>query len=213
MYLTGRFTLTSRERNVVSLTDVRLPELRAEIAELRERLQNVTEIFTENEQSFKIIAEIALTLQGCETIEDLDEAVGGVMIERSADHARFYVERPALAWTGSKHIRALRTIDPTLSESLAGLTSTKCEACRSETYRDLLAAEVADPASLAQIPVSHQSLKGVLVIGAENPDFFSNDVGTVYLDFLGATLACSTYRILAAESGSSRMRDTVESTP
>lgn len=192
--------MAERERNVVSLTDVRLPELRAEIAELRERLQNVTEIFNENEQSFKIIADIALTLQGCETIEKLDDAVGGVMIERSADHARFFVERPELEWTGLAHIQTLGSLDPTLSESLAGLTSTKCEACRAETYRDLLDAKVADPASLAQIPVSHQSLKGVLIIGAENPDFFSNDVGTLYLDFLGATLACSTYRILKASS-------------
>ena len=205
--------MTSRERNVVSLTDVRLPELRAEIADLRERLQNVTEIFNENEQSFKIIADIALTLQGCETIENLDEAVGGVMIERSADHARFYVERPELKWAGLAHIRALDALDPTSRESLAGLTATKCEACRSDTYRDLLDADVADPASLAQIPVSHHSLNGVLVIGAENPDFFSNDVGTLYLDFLGATLACSTYRILAISSTLSRNQGTLESTP
>ncbi|MCY4130401.1 MAG: DUF484 family protein [Gammaproteobacteria bacterium] len=205
--------MTSRERNIVSLTDVRLPALREEITELRERLQNVTEIFNENEQSFKIIAEIALALQGCETIENLDDAVGGVMIERSADHARFYVEQPDLEWPGSEHIRALGALDPTLCESLAGLTSTKCEACRSETYRDLLDVDVSDPASLAQIPVSHQSLKGVLVIGAENPDFFSNDVGTLYLDFLGATLACSTYRILAASSTTSQNQGILESKP
>lgn len=203
--------MTSRERNVVSLTDVRLPELRAEIADLRERLQNVTEIFNENEESFKIIADIALTLQGCETIEDLDEAVGGVMIERSADHARFYVERPKLEWVGSEHIRMLEALEPVSGESLAGLTSTKCEACRAETYRDLLDADVADPASLAKIPVSHRSLKGVLVIGAEDADFFSNDVGTIYLDFLGATLACSAYRIFAASSKSSGSDDVLES--
>lgn len=205
--------MTNRERNVVSLTDVRLPELRAEIADLRERLQNVTEIFNENEESFKIIADIALTLQGCETIENLDEAVGGVMIERSADHARLYIERPELEWTGSEHIHALGVLDPVLGESLAELTSTKCEACRSETYRDLLGAAVADPASLAQIPLSHQSLKGVLVIGAEDSDFFSNDVGTIYLDFLGATLACSAYRILAASSETSGIKDTLGSAP
>ena len=71
--------MTRRERNVVSLTDVRLPELRAEIADLRERLQNVTDIFNENEESFKIIADISLTLQECKTISDLDEAVGGAI--------------------------------------------------------------------------------------------------------------------------------------
>ena len=207
----GRSSLTKRERNVVSLTDVRLPELRAEIADLRERLQNVTEIFNENEQSFKIIAEIALTLQECETVEDLDDAIGGTMIERSADHARFYVEQPEVTWTGSQHIRALGTLNASLCESLSALTSTKCEACRRETYRALLDVNVADPASLAQIPVSHRSLKGVLVVGAEDPDFFANDVGTLFLDFLGATLACSADRILANPGAYSLKRDSLES--
>ena len=208
----GRSSLTKRERNVVSLTDVRLPELRAEIADLRDRLQNVTEIFNENEQSFKIIAEIALTLQKCETIEDLDDAVGGAMIERSADHARFYVQQPEPTWT-TKHIRTLGTLNLPLCESLSALASTKCEACRAETYTDLLNVEVADPASLAQIPVSYRSLKGVLVIGAEDPNFFSNDVGTLYLDFLGATLACSAYRIMTGSHAYSRQQDTIESVP
>lgn len=203
--------MTKRERNVVSLTDVRLPELRAEIADLRERLQNVTEIFNENEQSFKIIADIALALQECETVEELDDTVGGVMIERSADHARFYIERPELVWTDSIHIRALGTLNTSLYESLSALSSTKCEACRSETYRDLLDVEVGDPASLAQIPVSHRSLKGVLVIGAEDPDFFSNDVGTLFLDFLGATLACSANRILEKANARSLSRDSLKS--
>ena len=204
--------MTKRERNVVSLTDVRLPELRAEIADLRERLQNVTEIFNENEQSFKIIAEIALTIQECETVADLDDAVGGAMIERSADHARFYVEHPKLARIESKHIRALDTLNSSLCKSLSALSSTKCEACRSEIYRDLLDVVVADPASLAQIPVSHRSLKGVLVIGAEDPDFFSNDVGTLFLDFLGATLACSANRILAMSDECFPKHDSVETT-
>lgn len=206
----GRSSLTKRERNVVSLTDVRLPELRAEIADLRERLQNVTEIFNENEQSFKIIAEIALALQQCESVEDLDDAVGGAMIERSADHARFYVEQPELYWTELKHVRALNSLNSSLSESLAALTFTKCEACRSETYKALLDVNVIDPASLAQIPVSHRSLKGVLIIGAEDPDFFANDVGTLFLDFLGATLACSANRILAKSSTNSFDGDSLE---
>lgn len=208
-----RYSLTRRERNVVSLTDVRLPELRAEISDLRERLQDVTEIFNANEQSFKIIADIALTLQACESIEDLDKAVGGAMIERSADHARFYVEHPVMSWAGTKYIRALSSLDLSTSESFSELASTKCEACRAETYRDLLSVEVDDPASIAKIPVSHRHLKGVLVIGAEDPDFFSNDVGTLYLDFLGATLACSAARILAASSASSLNQDALESAP
>ena len=209
--MTERYSLIKRERNVVSLTDVRLPELRAEISDLRERLQNVTEIFNENEQSFKIIAEIALTLQECETIEDLDRTVGGVMIERSADHARFYIEQPEIGWTGLKHIRALDTLDAALSESLLRLPATKCEACRAETYRDLLSVDVDDPASISQIPVSHQALSGVLVIGAVDPDFFSNDVGTLYLDFLGATLACSAHRILTKSSTSSLEQHSLKS--
>ncbi len=208
-----RYSLTKKERNVVSLTDVRLPELRAEIADLRERLQNVTEIFNENEQSFKIIADISLTLQECDTVDDLDRAVGGAMIERSADHARFYVVQPEHALIGTKHICALSTLEASLNESLAGLSSTKCEACRAETYRDLLNIEVGDPASIAQIPVSHRSLRGVLVIGAVDPDFFSNDVGTLYLDFLGATLACSAYRILTASNTYSLNQDSLKSAP
>lgn len=206
-----RYSLTRRERNVVSLTDVRLPELRAEIADLRERLQNVTEIFNENEQSFRIIADIALTLQECETVEDLDDAVGGAMIERSADHARFYVEYPEISWIESKHIRAFSSLDSSIREPLSELESTKCEACRAETYRDLLNVKVTDPASIAKIPLSYRALKGVLVIGAEDPDYFSNDVGTLYLDFVGATLACSTSRILAASNTHSLNQDSLES--
>lgn len=205
--------MTRRERNVVSLTDVRLPELRAEIAYLRERLQNVTDIFSENEQSFKIIADIALTIQECETIEELDGVVGGAMIEQSADHACFYVKQPELSKTAVKHIRQLSALTPTISDPLSRLVSTKCEACRAETYKDLLNIEVADPASIAQIPVSHRSLSGVLIIGAEDPDFFSKDVGTLYLDFVGATLARVAYRIFAVGSVQPLNRRSRQSAP
>ena len=46
-----------------------------------------------------------------------------------------------------------------------------------------------------------------MVIGAEDPGFFSNDVGTLYLDFVGATLARSTSRILRATNVSSVNQD------
>lgn len=188
--------MTRHGRNVVSLTDVRLPQLRAEITDLRERLQNVTEIFNENEESFKIIADIAIALQASDTLEALDDVIGGAMIEQSADHARFYIKTPKLHGHETKNIRDLASLDPTANASISDLVATKCEACRSETYRALLDVEVEDPVSIAQIPVLHQSLSGVLIIGAEDPDFFSNNVGTLYLDFLGRTLACAANRIL-----------------
>ena len=190
--------MTRHRRNVVSLTDVRLPQLRAEITDLRERLQNVTEIFNENEQSFKIIADIAIALQASDTLEALDDIVGGAMIEQSADHARFYVKTPKFHGRESKNIRDIASLDPTTKESISNLVATKCEACRSETYRTLLDVEVEDTVSIAQIPVLHQSVSGILIIGAEDPNFFSNNVGTLYLDFLGRTLACAANRILNA---------------
>ena len=193
--------MVKNRRNVISLADVRMPELRDEISNLRERLQHVTDIFLDNEQSFEIVADIALALQSCETLAELDETIGGTMIERSADHARLYVAQPDGFAPDSLHIHPLAQLESPERDSLIGLDATHCETCREETYRALLGAEVDELASIARIPVAHKDFYGILVIGARDPDFFANDVGTLYLDFLGATLARSAARLLLELAG------------
>lgn len=198
-----RFELAKPERNVISLTDVRLPELRAEITDLRERLEHVTDIFVENEASFRIVAHIALAVQACNSLQELDHTVGVTVVEQSADHARLFLDKPVIEPSAESHIQCLQSLDETLRAKLATLVETKCEASRAETYESLLGVEVEDPASVALIPVAFESLQGVLVIGSKNPDFYANDVGSLYLDFLGASIARSAYRILVSDESKS----------
>ena len=198
-----KFELAKPERNVISLTDVRLPELRAEISELRERLEHVTDIFVENEASFRIVAHIALAVQACNSLAELDRAVGVTVVEQSADHARLFLNNPVVETSADSHIQCLQSLEETLRSKLETLIETKCEASRAETYECLLGVQVQETASLALIPVSFESLQGVLVIGSKNPDFYANDVGSLYLDFLGASIARSAYRILVSSASSS----------
>ncbi len=189
--------MAKRLPNVVSLPNIRLPALREEITELRERLHHLTDLFIANDRSFEIVADIALALQACNSIDQLDRAVGINMTEQSADHARFYIACSDVAEIDAEHIFALETLEHADRQALESFTATSCEACRSATYKALLNVEVQDPASIARIPVTYKNLHGILVIGAEDPDFFANDVGTLYLDFIGATLARTAHRILS----------------
>ena len=181
---------------VVSLSEHRLPALRREISSLREKLHEVTEMFSDNDDSFKIVADIALTLQGCETIEELDHAIGVSMVEKSADHACLFLENPAEKFIAVNHVCSLDSLNEDLRYRLRQLTSTTCESCRSESYSELTGVNVTEPGSVSMIPVDYKDLRGVLVIGAEDPDYYTQEVGTLYLDFLGATLARSAERIL-----------------
>lgn len=190
--------MNKNPRNVVSLTEVRLPELRSEIDELRDRLQNVTEIFADNNRSFGIVADIALTLQQACSVSDLDAAIGEKMVEKSADEARLYIDCSNARDIDATYVRPLGSLDIETQVNVARLDATKCESCRADTYKALLDADVDDPASIAMIPISFETLRGLLVVGARDPDFFSRDVSTDYLDFLGATLARSAYRVFAA---------------
>ena len=194
--------MAKRVKNVISLTDVRLPELREEINELRERLQNVTQIFVENAQNFKIVADIALGIQACNSLAELDHAVGVTMVEQSADHARFYIDEPVLGSIDANFLDNFQSLDESMRKKLAKLDATKCEPCRANVYNALLHIDAQDAASIAMIPASFKSLNGVLVVGSENPNFFANDVGTLYLDFLGATIARTAFRILLEGEGS-----------
>lgn len=190
--------MNKREGNVVSLSELRLPKLRDEIEALRERLQDVTEIFIENDRSFRIVAEIALSLQEAHSSADLDAAVGIKMVEESADHARFYLENFANQPSSAKFIHDVATLDEKIRARLDQLDGTTCEVCRPETYKALLHVDIEDVASIAMIPANFHTVRGVLVIGAGDPDFFAREVGTIYLDFLGASLARSAYRLFGS---------------
>ena len=178
------------------LADAKIPALRKEIDSLRERLRYVDEIFSDNEDSFNVVAQIALSLQACETVRELDESVGVMMVSKSADHACFYILSSDIAEDAAEYIRSINSLPEELQTRLIKLNKTVCESCRAETYQELLGIELDSPASVALVPVNFKELKAVLVIGALDPDYYTQEVGTVFLDFLGASLAISANRIL-----------------
>lgn len=190
--------MSEKAGNIVSLVDVRLPELRDEITELRERLQRVTNIFVENEASFKVVAHIALTIQGADTPNGIDDAIGKTMTQDSGDVARFYINQPICGAVDLDYVHSLTTLKESTRKSLLGLKQTRCEVCRPEAYKELLDVDVEDFGSMAKIPVAFKGFRGVLIIGSEDPDLFNHEAGTLYLDFLGETLARSAYRVMAA---------------
>lgn len=190
--------MANKQGNVVSISEVRLPELRDEITELRERLQRVTDVFIENEANFAVVADIVLAIQSAESSRDLDEAVGVTITRESGDLARFYVADPFRPPEEMDYVHSIDSLNESTRKALEGLEQTKCEVCRADSYEELMREEISGLGSMAKIPLSYESLRGVLVIGAEDEDLFGHDAGTLYLDFIGATLARTAYRVLGA---------------
>ena len=103
---------------------------------------------------------------------------------------------------------------PRMKES-AGLTHVVCEPCdgalgrhadkehptcdifRPDDYAAVFpTARLSGPGSIAIVPLRKQSLRGVLAIGAEDPNRFTADMGTVFLRFAGDALARTLTRLL-----------------
>lgn len=188
--------MADKQGNVVSISEVRLPELRGEITELRERLQRVTDVFIENEANFGVVTDIVLAIQSADTLQGLDEAIGTTITRESGDLARFYVPEALLPDETMDYVHSIESLSESTRKSLEALSKTQCEVCRADSYEELMRVSIADVGSMAKIPVAYESLRGVLVIGAEDADLFGQDVGTLYLDFIGATLARTAIRVL-----------------
>ena len=190
----------SNQDKIVALTDVQIPRLRQEINSLRRQLRNVSDTFFANEDSFNVVADIALALQACETVLDLDKAIGVQLVSDSADHAHFYILSEDRESSDTEYMSSISTLSEELQTRLSKLNKTVCEPCREDTYKQLLQIDLDSAGSIALVPVAHEKIRGVLVIGAIDPDYYTRAVGTLYLDFLGASLGISANRVLLNNS-------------
>lgn len=153
--------------------------------------------FLANERNFQIVAGIALATQQCESIEELNRVITEVVVEQSADKARLYVPNLNALGVNKDHIAFAEytVLADTTRQRVTAIQKTLCEPVRRSVYEELLGEIDNEVGSIALVPVRYQNIEAVLVVGDQSADFFTPDAGTIYLDFLGATLARTMYRL------------------
>ena len=196
MSLTEKCKLTKQD-NLVSMVDHKLPELRSEVRSLTERLEKVIDTYLSNAESFDIVAGIALEAQACQSLTELNRVIAEVVVEKSADKARLYLlDTNLIKLDGS--LEAIKTLDDLSASTqmqLNAVETTHCDPCRATLYQELIGPIESEMGSLAFIPVAFEDIRAVLVIGSHDATFYSPEVGTDYLEFLGATIARTLHRL------------------
>ena len=167
-----------------SLLNHRISYLETTNDEIQQQLDDLLETARRNEEKFLWLRNLILELIDVQDSAELDYTLGTECCGRSnVDDARFYVW--GIKANGSfNHIFDASQLGA-MELRLGSLKSSVCENLRPHEYRSLFGRETMDTASVALVPITSPSLRGVLAIGSRDPLCFTLERSMLFLEFLG----------------------------
>ena len=170
-----------------SLATHRISSLEARNKEIQDELDSLIQTGKRNDEKFLWLTTTVLALYDVGNWIHLDEILRDVLSGRdNIDAARLYMwnfeSKPDLTC-----VRSASELG-TLQERTHTLTSSICETTRPEDYERIFEKQPTRVTSVAFVPISFESVRGVLAIGSADPLHFSLSMSTLFLDFLGDVL-------------------------
>jgi uncharacterized protein YigA (DUF484 family) len=171
-----------------SLVERQVAILRERNIDTRKRLTALLEAAATNDRLFQKTRKLSLALMDASTPAELDDVLAENLIaDFEADHAVVYLlgshipEQP--------HILNLSTEDSAPIAGLFSHTGPSCGTYRSAEYAQLFNDHsFRAPGSAALVPMQCQDLNAALAIGSADPNRFSREMGTIFLEFIGEVL-------------------------
>lgn len=203
--LLPELSLPAKSGTVVSLADRQAAILRDRSREMHQRLAALIAVAKENDRTFAGMRELVLALMTANTWAQLDAVLAEHFLRGfGADHAVCCIaadeagQQQQASMAGLAHV-AYGERDGALGRRF-DQAHPSCDAFRPSDYAAIFpTAQLAGPGSIAIVPmrpVGEQPLRGVLAIGAEDPNRFTPDMGTMFLSFAGDALARTLNRLL-----------------
>ncbi len=187
------------EGRAVSLIERQVAVLRDKHGASQRQLRDLIKIARENEALGERVHRFALAVTDCATLDDLLDTTQdmlrrefrldtvNILLKRRAHDTS---ERPEFVRASDRRYGAL--------VKLIGTARTLCESRLDADLLDYLFGRQARAIkSTALIPLGGKMQRGILVLGAEDPERFQPEMGTVYLVRLGELFSVALVRFLA----------------
>lgn len=195
--------LPSENGATISFAQRQATLLRKRNSDLRGRLQALLANAQTNDALFEKTRTLSVTLQRAESVQALNKALGEDLVEAfAADHLACYMnkqgtEQPASKVTGSATTKTnlLHWVDSYPLQELFDPDNARCVTLRTREL-DLLFPErqSRDEGSAVLIPLPNSN--GMLAIGSDNRERFNNDMGMLFVDFIGELVDVTAQRLL-----------------
>lgn len=187
--------VTHDSGSAVSLVERQLASLRESNAELRSRLDKLLGAARANDTLFEKTTAFSTELWAASDWQSINDTIGNRLQEAfNADAARLILFGEH-APQGLSHLRAA---SPEQQDRLGELASVRCAPVRPGELNGLFELDTEAPGSAALVPVMGNRISGVLAIGSQDPGRFDASQGTVFLDFIGMSLAGALDRLAGA---------------
>lgn len=193
--LLPELAMPAKSGTVVSLAERQAAILRDRNQEMHQRLAALIAVAKENDRTFAGMRDLVLALMDADTWARLDATLGEQFLGGfGADHVLCRVAAERAETTDLAHV-VYAAGDDALGRRLDQPHPT-CDAFRPRDYAAIFpGAELSGPGSIAIVPTRTDSLRGILAIGAEDPNRFTPDMGIMFLSFAGDALARTLTRL------------------
>ncbi len=194
--------LPSESGSTISFAQRQASLLRKRNSDLRGRLQALLANAESNDALFEKTRALSLTLQKAESENDLNAAFQNDLLTAfAADHLMCYLQSTATttatkSWshTGTNRDLIRWTESYPLGE-LFDPAAARCVTLRTRELDQLFPNRLSrDEGSAVLIPLPNS--KGMLAIGSDNRERFSNDMGMLFVDFIGELVDVTVQRLL-----------------
>lgn len=171
----------------VSLVERQMAVLRQRGLDMRSRLTQLLEVARDNDRLFQLTRDLTLQLLEADSLEALVAALEDSLKQK------FKVEFVGLVFFAQEPLAVGRTenladAQKKISGLLVGIPV--CGALRESELQFLFGEQQAQSIqSAAVISIAHKEKLGVLALGSENPQQYSNAVDTLFLDYIAQVVA------------------------
>ena len=180
-----------------SLVERQVAILRERNIDLRKRLKSLLENASTNDQTFQKMRSLTSSVIDVENLQHFDLLIDQELIKGfGADQVVAFFKKWEPTYS-STHFLSFSCYKHTPFSDLIELSGSTCTTYRSEEYGNLFqTTEPAGPGSAALIPLFLEDDKGILIIGSNNPERFSRNMETLFLDYLSEIFSKVLQRIL-----------------
>jgi uncharacterized protein YigA (DUF484 family) len=187
----------------VSLIERQVQALRRENETLENQLHQLVDNATENDALAGQLHRFIIDLMQSGDIEQLIHLVTEELKSRFGLDVvvlKLFLENPDQE-ADEYHVAADNPVVQQISDQVSEGQSVSGVRFSPDENKLLFAQDDAPEGSLALIPITHDRLSGLLVIGSSDPHRFGRDMATTYLDRIGELIAVALSRLSPLQTG------------
>lgn len=187
--LLADINLPHQRGEAVSLVERQVSVLRERNMEMRHRLSELVELARQNDTLFEKTKSLILNIVAADNLDDLVNAVHvALKQEFQADVSALTLFAPAQEKLLSKaRVVPLQEAQQSI-QGILGSSRAVCGTLRPQEMSFLFPEQTSEVGSAAVAPLGNGKVVGVLAVGSFDPNYYSANMGTMFLTYVGDIL-------------------------